>query len=52
MEECKKYLGVPYKKSLLLPSDPNYNAPLFLDCCALVRQAVNALSLQFGFKLK
>ena len=52
VEECKKYIGVPYKKSLLEEGHQNYNAPLFLDCCALVRKAVNNLKKDFGFKLK
>lgn len=38
--------------SLLDENHPNYNAPLFLDCCALVRKAVNNLKHLFGFKLK
>ena len=28
-----------------------YNAPLFLDCCALIRQAVYDLRDDFGFVL-
>jgi len=30
---------------------PYHNAPLFLDCCALVRQCVNDLKEEFGFTL-
>eukprot|EP00698_Gefionella_okellyi_P003003 TRINITY_DN12830_c0_g1_i1.p1 TRINITY_DN12830_c0_g1~~TRINITY_DN12830_c0_g1_i1.p1 ORF type:complete len:254 (-),score=25.28 TRINITY_DN12830_c0_g1_i1:648-1409(-) len=50
--ECaRSYYGVPYHKKYLKPEDPLYNAPLFLDCCALVRQCVNDLKEEFGFTL-
>jgi len=42
---------VPYAKKRLKPSDPDYNAPLFLDCCALVSRAVCDLRIEFGFAL-
>jgi len=51
IETAKKYIGVPYKKSLLEPTDPNYNAPLFLDCCGLVKRVVLDLRRYFGFKI-
>ena len=51
IEQCKKYVGVPYAKRYLKPDDPNYNAPLFLDCCALVSRAVKDLKNEFGFEL-
>jgi len=51
IETAKKYIGVPYKKSLLGPTDPNYNAPLFLDCCGLVKKVVLDLQKYFGFKI-
>jgi len=64
IETAKKYIGVPYKKSynrgreidliissLLEPTDPNYNAPLFLDCCGLVKKVVLDLQKYFGFKI-
>ena len=31
--------------------NPEYNAPIFLDCCALIRKAVNDLADDFGFLL-
>ena len=34
--------------SLVIPA-PEYSSPLFLDCCALVRQAVRDLAGEFGF---
>ena len=51
IRQCEKYLGVPYAKRYRKPDDPLYHAPLFLDCCALVRKAVNDLKKEFGFKL-
>ena len=33
----KKYFGVPYAQRYHQPGDELYNAPIFLDCCALVR---------------
>ena len=51
IEQCEKYLGVPYAKRYRKPDDPLYNAPLFLDCCALVRRAIYDLRNEFGFKL-
>jgi len=48
---AKKYLGVPYRKSYLQPDDPNYNAPLFLDCCGLVRQVCRDLQKYLGFRI-
>ena len=31
--------------------DKHYDAPLYLDCCALVSRAVTDLRLDFGFAL-
>lgn len=45
------YMGVPYAKRFLKEDDPNYNSPIFLDCCGLVRKVVNDLSEDFGFML-
>ena len=42
---------MPYAKRYHNPGDPHYDAPLFLDCCALVRQVVYDLREDFGFKL-
>lgn len=44
-------MGIPYGKRYLTEDNPLYHSPLFLDCCALVRQCVNDLSDEFGFKL-
>lgn len=51
IRQCEKYLGVPYAKRYRDKSDPLYSSPIFLDCCALVRKAVNDLRKDFGFKL-
>ena len=32
-------------------SAPEYDAPLFLDCCALVRQVLRDLKEDFGFDI-
>jgi hypothetical protein len=45
------YLGVPYGKRYLTEDNPLYFSPIFLDCCGLVRQCINDLSEEFGFKL-
>lgn len=50
VEACMAYLGVPYKKGTE-PDDPDFNAPLALDCCALVRRAVKDLQEGFGFAI-
>ena len=38
LETAKKYFGVPYAKRYFNPGEPLYDAPMFLDCCALLRQ--------------
>lgn len=52
IETAKKYMGVPYAKRHLKPGDPNYDSPLFLDCCGLIRQVVFDLREDFGFTLQ
>jgi hypothetical protein len=47
IETAKKYLGVPYGIKYKAPEDPI--APLYLDCCALIRQAILDLKEEFGF---
>jgi len=49
VEQCKKYIGVPYAERYKAPEDPI--APLYLDCCALVRKAVQDLQGEFGFSI-
>lgn len=47
VSECKKYIGTPYAERYKKPEDPI--SPLYLDCCALVRIAVQNLQEDFGF---
>eukprot|EP00933_Yihiella_yeosuensis_P034171 TRINITY_DN27694_c0_g1_i1.p1 TRINITY_DN27694_c0_g1~~TRINITY_DN27694_c0_g1_i1.p1 ORF type:complete len:674 (-),score=137.73 TRINITY_DN27694_c0_g1_i1:79-2100(-) len=51
VDACLSYIGVPYSKKSHQPDDPDYNAPLFLDCCALIRRAVKDLQEDFGFNI-
>lgn len=51
VETAKKYMGIPYAQKYHKPSDPLYSSPLFLDCCAYVRQVVFDLRTDFGFTL-
>ena len=51
VDQLRKYVGVPYAKRLLKPDDPLYDAPLFLDCCALVARGIRDLHYDFGFEL-
>ena len=47
IDAAKRYLGVPY--ALRFKAETDEVAPLYLDCCALVRQAVQDLQEDFGF---
>jgi hypothetical protein len=49
VETAKRYLGVPYAERFKAPDAPI--APLYLDCCGLIRQAVQDLQEDFGFVL-
>jgi cell wall-associated NlpC family hydrolase len=51
LEQAKKYFGVPYAPRYWKEGEKHYNAPLYLDCCALVRQIVYDLRDDFGFQL-
>lgn len=51
VNQALNYLGTPYAKKYRNPDDQLYKSPIFLDCCALVRQAVNDLKEDFGFML-
>ena len=42
---------MPYAKRHRKKDDPLYKAPIFLDCCGLVRRVVQDLKKEFGFKL-
>jgi hypothetical protein len=51
VETAKKYFGVPYAARYWKEGEKHFNAPLYLDCCALVRQVVYDLRDDFGFQL-
>ena len=51
LETAKKYFGVPYAKRYFNPGEPLYDAPMFLDCCALVRQITYDMKEDLGFYL-
>ena len=49
VELAKKYVGVPYSVRFKAPDEPL--APLYLDCCGLVRQVLVDMEKQIGFKV-
>ena len=51
IEQVKKYIGTPYARKYHAKGTPEHDAPIFLDCCALIRRAVNDLADDFGFLL-
>jgi hypothetical protein len=52
LRQVESYCGVPYAQKYHEKGSEHYDAPLFLDCCALVRRAVNDLQNEFGFHLE
>ncbi|XP_064424002.1 uncharacterized protein TTLL10 [Latimeria chalumnae] len=49
LEQAKSYIGVPYAKKYHEPGTPEYESPLFLDCCGLIRKVMRDLKDDFGF---
>lgn len=47
IETAKRYIGVPYGIKYKKEDEPV--APLYLDCCGLVRKVVQDLQEEFGF---
>ena len=47
VEQVKSYMGVPYSKKASGIED----APLYLDCCNLIRRCLLDLKSDFGFKV-
>ena len=43
------YIGVPYAQKYWKPESPEYNAPLFLDCCGLVRKILRDMAHDLNF---
>jgi hypothetical protein len=51
LTHCRARLGVPYAKRYHEdPDDPLHGLPLYLDCCGLVRDAIEKMP-ELGFKL-
>ena len=48
---AKAYVGTPYAERYHKPGDALHGLPLYLDCCALVRRAVQELRADFGFDI-
>jgi hypothetical protein len=52
LQQVRSYMGIPYHKRYHDdPASPHHNAPLYLDCCGLVRQAMMDLKEDFGFQI-
>ena len=49
VERALSYRGVPYARKYWASHEPEFYAPLFLDCCGLVRRVLRDLSLLFHF---
>jgi len=49
LNQALKYLGVPYAKKYHEEGSPDYDAPLYLDCCALVRRVLRDMKTELGF---
>jgi cell wall-associated NlpC family hydrolase len=50
--QAKSYMGVPYHPSYHRSTDsPYHDAPLYLDCCGLVRRTLQDLASDFGFQI-
>ncbi|CAD7947072.1 unnamed protein product [Amoebophrya sp. A25] len=51
IDALKKYIGVPYAKRYVEEGSDEWNKGVFLDCCALLRQASADLESEWGWKL-
>ena len=51
LDRVRHYIGIPYARKFHEPGTELYNSPLFLDCCALVRQTLDDLKEEFGFRV-
>ncbi|XP_042335782.1 LOW QUALITY PROTEIN: inactive polyglycylase TTLL10 [Sceloporus undulatus] len=51
LEQAKGYIGVPYAKKYHEPGTPEYDSPLFLDCCGFIRRVMHDLAEEFGFSI-
>eukprot|EP00112_Aurelia_sp_Birch-Aquarium-sp1_P013241 Seg2803.3 transcript_id=Seg2803.3/GoldUCD/mRNA.D3Y31 product="hypothetical protein" protein_id=Seg2803.3/GoldUCD/D3Y31 len=51
VNQALKYLGVPYARRYHEPGSADYDAPLYLDCCALVRNVLVDMKNDLGFRV-
>ncbi|XP_071110412.1 uncharacterized protein [Haliotis cracherodii] len=51
IDTSKKYFGVPYARKYWSKEAPEYQSPMFLDCCGLVRQVLRDMRKDLGFKI-
>ncbi|XP_062821599.1 inactive polyglycylase TTLL10 isoform X3 [Anolis carolinensis] len=51
LEQAKCYIGVPYAQKYHEPGTPEYESPLFLDCCGFIRRVLRDLREDFGFSI-
>lgn len=51
IEQAKSYIGTPYHAQYHGPDSQYFNAPLYLDCCGLVRRCLQDLITHFGFRI-
>ena len=49
IEKAKSYIGVPYSASYWEEGEKHYNAPMYLNCSALINRVLRDLALEFGF---
>jgi cell wall-associated NlpC family hydrolase len=50
INQAMSYLGIPYHPRYHGADSQYYNAPLYLDCCGLIRRVLFDLTDEFGFK--
>eukprot|EP00050_Salpingoeca_kvevrii_P003571 m.227490 g.227490 ORF g.227490 m.227490 type:complete len:515 (-) comp10851_c3_seq3:732-2276(-) len=51
LEQALSYQGIPYAQRYHEPGSKFHDAPLFLDCCGLVRRVLRDLKEDFGFDI-
>jgi cell wall-associated NlpC family hydrolase len=50
VDAARGYLGVPYAAKYHGPESEHHAAPLYLDCCGLVRRVLDDLEADLGFR--
>ncbi|CAM9940462.1 unnamed protein product [Lampetra fluviatilis] len=51
VQRVRSYTGTPYAQRHHPPGSPEFESPLFLDCCGLVRRALMDLRAELGFSV-